>query len=671
MRIAMLAVPCMFAANITYAQKIIPEIHVSDTLLNEVIISGIHNSSPKATSLNLKAYSRALLEQKSPSNLSDALSNLPGVGQMTTGNAISKPVIRGLYGNRILVLLSGLRFDNQQWQDEHGLGLSQIGISSVELIRGPASILYGSDALGGVVNIIEEKPKKQGDLFDITTRLYSNSRGTLTDIGYSHRNRNTWWRLRGGYENHADYADGNNTRVLNSRNTGYYVKAGGGFTKINWQQENSYNFSYNKYGFIIDQLNLFFDKDSRWSRDMPGPHHVVMLNTFSSQNTIRLSASKLKVNVGVQSNKRMEDEGGGSISLNMHLLSLLENIKWEKQLNEKVLFVANHQFTYEHNTNLGKRILVPDADLLEGSVSGFLRFKFYKINIETGAGMSYKSISTYSTGRVNSSGEIQPFTVSRPIANGLAGFSYNPNSHTNIKYNISSGFRMGNLAELSSNGLHEGSYRYEIGNPNLKREQNINNDVSLEIKHNRWQAGIAGYYNRFFNYIYLAPTADSFVGFQIFRYKQQNAAIYGGEFMASYLVAKSIELKENLAITSGVLDLGGNLPFIPAYKNALSLVFTPVTKGAITNIRIEPAIEYYFAQNTPAMFELATPAYTLVNFYSSANADIFHRTFNLSLSCKNLLNNAYASHLSRIRYYGLLNQGINIIFSVTTNLYVQ
>lgn len=669
MKAAVITFLFLLTSYYTFAQA---DSSTRNPVLSEVIISGIQDATPKQTSLNLASYKLAELENKTPLNLSDALSNIPGVGQVTTGNAISKPVIRGLYGNRILVLLSGLRFDNQQWQDEHGLGLSQIGIDRVELIRGPASILYGSDAVGGVINIIEHKPVRYGDRLDINLRGFSNTEGTLTDIGYEHKRKTNWWYLRGGYENHADYSDGNNNRVLNSRNKGYYGKAGLGFTYKNWQQENSYNFSYNQYGFILDHLNQFFDADSRWARSLPGPHHIVILNTFSSQNTFRLHSSTLKVNAGVQSNKRKEDEGGGSISLNMHLLSLLENMKWEKQLTDKLLFVTNQQFTYERNTNLGKRILVPDANMYEGNLSGFLRFTLERLYIEAGAGASYKYIQTFSSGRLNnSSSEIQPFNIGRPTATGLIGFSYNPNRHVNLKYNISSGFRAGNLAELSSNGLHEGTYRYEIGDPDLELEQSFNNDISFEISESKWQLGASVYLNKMLNYIYLAPTNDSFVGFQIYRYKQQGAKIYGGELVASYSPVKTLEFKESFAITRGVLNDGGNLPFVPANKSTTSLIFKKSFTEGIQQVRVEPNVEYYFAQNNPAMFELPTPDYMLVNIYSKATVRINNHDYDIGLACKNLLNKPYTNHLSRIRYYGLLNQGINIIFSINTTLDIR
>src|SRR5690349_18737732 len=132
--------------------------------VQEVVITGTHMQSPEETSFNIVQMNRAKIEESAALNLSDAISKLPGVSQLTTGPGISKPVIRGLFGNRIQVNLNGLRFDNQQWQDEHGVGLSDIGVDRVEIIRGRASVLYGSDAIGGVINIIDEKPAAVNDV---------------------------------------------------------------------------------------------------------------------------------------------------------------------------------------------------------------------------------------------------------------------------------------------------------------------------------------------------------------------------------------------------------------------------------------------------------------------------------------------------------------------------
>lgn len=631
--------------------------------LKEVVVTGISTTSAHNTSQNIESISIRELQQKGAANLSDALAKVPGISQVTTGISIAKPVIRGLYGNRILVLLSGLRFDNQQWQDEHGMGLSYIGIDRTEVIKGPASVLYGTDALGGVINIIEEIPDTSRNGFDLNARFFSNTLGTLTDIGYQKRNGSKWWRMRAGVENHADYSDGNNTRVLNSRNNGYYLKTGIGYTKQRWKSEHTYNFSLNNYGFIMEDLHDFFDPDARWSRSMAGPHHIVLLNILSSNNTRYFEHSTLTIHPGFQSNLRMEDEGGGSISLNMHLLSALNTVRWEKQLNARNLFIATNQLTFENNTNYGGRIIVPDANLFEASVSAFIRHTGSKLTSELGANVSDKHIRTFLTRMLNMPGEnIQPFSKNHISVNGIAGISYNPNDRLNIKSNIATGFRAPNLAELSSNGLHEGIYHFEIGDPNLEIEQNVNIDVTMESE-SKWHfASLSGFANRFFNYIYLAPTTEDYYGFPVYRFRQQDALLYGGEAILNMKLpsVKWLEWKNSASIIYGVLDDGYNLPFIPAPKVVTAIHLQKEKTGKAKDLYLEPELEYVFEQDRPGRYESPTGAYALVNL----NTGMQLGRIDISISCRNLLNKAYADHLSRLKDFGILNPGRSIIVNV-------
>ncbi len=634
--------------------------------MKEVVVTGFQKNDPKYSSLNIEPYSLKEMNEKAPFNLSDALAKLPGISQITSGNAISKPVIRGLYGNRILVLFSGMRFDNQQFQDEHGLGLSQIGIDRVEVIKGPASLLYGSDAMGGVINVIEEKPKEQGKTLDAGTQLFSNTLGTLTDLGLGKRSSNKWWRLRLGMETHGDYSDGNNGRVLDSRNKGYYLKAGIGFERPKWIQENSYNFSYSQFGFIIEDINTAFKADDRWSRSMKGPHHNVMLNLFNSQNTFILSNSVLKLNVGAQSNKREEDEGGGQISLNMHLLSLLQSLRWEKELSHKISFVANQQFTYETNTNYGKRILVPDATFLEGNVSGYLKGMFGKFIVELGAGVSDKNIKTIKTNNLNPPGSaVAPFNKNDITANGMAGIVFNANEWLSVKTNLSTGSRSANLAELSSNGMHEGVYRFEVGDPNLKAEQNLNTDLTLEVNKRDWLFSASVYHDRFLNYIYLVNSGTTYFGYPIYFFKQQDAKIFGSELVLDVHPESwhGISFKEVFSATRGELDKDGNLPFIPAFKSATSVRLEKKLKGKISSVFAEPEYVYVFAQDMPSQFETTTGSYYLLNFSSGITVKGRTGNWRVGLAGTNLTNNAYIDHLSRLKAWGMLNQGINFVIS--------
>ena len=152
--------------------------------------------------------------------------------------------------------------------------------------------------------------------------------------------------------------------------------------------------------------------------------------------------------------------------------------------------------------------------------------------IEAGAGVSLRNIHTKLTPGVNDPGKaIPPFNKTLPSVNGSVGFSWNPHPQWNIKTNISSGFRCGNLAELSSDGLHEGTLRYEIGDANLKIEQNLNSEVSVYYNGPVIQFSASGYINHFLNYIYLAPSGIQYLGFDVFNYKQFDADLYGSEIM--------------------------------------------------------------------------------------------------------------------------------------------
>ena len=634
-------------------------------LLQQATITGFRPDTAGRTSLNLVQLSLKQINEKGAFNLSDALAHIPGISQMSTGNSISKPVVRGLYGNRVLVLLSGLRFDNQQWQDEHGMGLSQIGIDRVEVIKGPASLIYGSDAMGGVINIIEQQPVN-GWRSGGGTQLYSNTLGHLTDAFVSHRYKNNWWRLRVGAESHADYSDGAGSRVLNSRNNGYYIKVGQGSVGVNHTHELTYNGSFNNYGFVMEDLNTVFSPDERYSRSMAGPHHIVLLNILSDQEVWRKQSSTLTLNAGVQSNSRREDEGSGQISLNMHLLSVLQSLRWEKPVNQRLTFVANQQLSYVNNTNYGGRILIPDASTIEANVSGYVRYKVSRWILEAGAGALNKYIHTIATRSLNTPGErIQPFTRNNITANGMAGAVYNVSNAVTLKGSIGTGSRAPNLAELSANGVHEGVYRYEVGDPNLRTEHNLNTDITAMVNTGRWQVSASVYNNTFFNYVYLVSAGTSYFGFPVYNYRQQDATLRGGELSAAYSPQhiKWLQLRGSFSATRGVLQQGGNLPFIPAYKAVCSARFQWDREGRISGIFAEPELAYTFAQQNPAQFETNTGDYGLLNLYSGVVIASRRGPWRFGVTATNIGNVRYADHLSRLKYYGLYNQGRNFIIS--------
>lgn len=641
----------------------------------QVVITGLKEVETTQTVMDVVTMNATDMKREGSFNVADGLARLPGVTQLSTGPAISKPVIRGLYGNRILVLLSGLRFDNQQWQDEHGLGLSDIGVDRVEIIKGPMAVLYGTDAVGGLINVIEEGRASEDKLLvDFNTRFHSNTMGTLTDVGIRGKRNNKWWRARIGGESHADYGDGSNVRALNSRSQGYYFKGTLGIQNRNLVSENTYHFSMNDYGFIMNDILDFMDEDARYTRKLNGPFHRVILNVVSSRNTVQLKKSQLKIDGGFQSNSRQENEGGGKISLNMLLTSGLYHLEWLKPINEHVEFIFSQNTSYENNTNFGARKIIPDAHMLEAGLSAFAKARSGNVVLEAGAGINNRWIKTLLTPLVNTpdkGSDITPFSRFRVSFNGLLGASVNPVYGLNIKANVATGLRAPNLAELSSNGLREGTYRYEIGDMNLKNEQNLNLDLSITHRHVWVNYSVSGYVNMFDNFIYMAPTNETIYGFRIYRYRQQNALYAGTEGELEFTPQGKVTGLGISAKASYIYSIGkdGNyIPFTPAPKVAPAIKYTRNLGKRVRSFFVKAAFEYVFAQNRVAPEEQPTPSYYLLHASIGSEFVFGKGSVILSVVGSNLLGATYYDHLSRLKEFGVNNMGRNITINISVPL---
>ncbi|MEO8149196.1 MAG: TonB-dependent receptor [Bacteroidia bacterium] len=640
------------------------KMHPSQMELKEVKVIGTQSNSPKEIPYTVDVITISQLKENGAFSVSDAVAKLPGVSQLTTGVGISKPVIRGLYGNRVQVNVMGLRFDNQQWQDEHGLGLSDIGIDRIEIIKGPATLMYGSDAMGGVLNVIDEKPAPLNTLKqDVSLKLLSNTLGIGTDYGIKKTTEKCWWRVRAGLESNADYSSSGNTRVLNSRFADYSAKASIGFNRSKWSSINSAYFSFSQFGFVFDSTNRK-TVDERISRTFDGPHHIVSFIVLSSENSFYKNKTKIKLNGGLVVNHRQEQEGGNQISLDMLLTtgSLLVQATTPIGLNGE--WTNGISLMVQTNKNYGARTIIPDALTFEGAAFSFYKHHFNRLVLEAGLRYDNRQIDTYETGTINGPGsEIQPFSKNLNALNGSVGFAYNPFENLNIKGNFSTGYRSGNLAELSSNGLHEGTSRWEVGNPGLKAEQNTCSEIGFtyELKE-QVEFSATGFYNRFLNYIYLAPTGQEYVGFNIYNYVQSNSTLKGSEVAIDYhpATAKWLDIKADYSYLEAKQDDGAYLPFIPANKINAEVRCESTKKDKSSTRFIKGGITYVFPQNNPAEFETATADYLLINAAVGSDFSFGDKKLTATLVCTNLADKKYYDHLSRFKYYGIYNIGRNI-----------
>lgn len=672
-------------STIGYATKIIKVEFPSELNLNiyleprtvvvpEVVVFGHSSSSSKESPNTIQPISSRTMQENGAMNLSDGIAKIPGISQLTTGAGISKPVIRGLYGNRIQTVMLGLRFDNQQWQDEHGMGLNDFGIDRVEVIKGAASLLYGSEAMGGVIHIIEEKPSPVGRTTgDVNSKFFSNTNGYSLDAGIKKSTEKLSWRIRLGTESHADYKDGNATRILNSRYGGYFAKASLGIKRKSWVSQNHYFFSWSNYGFLMDTIQLYDTPDPRNSRSFDRPHHTVFLNVFSSNNYITLPHSTLRINAGFQVNNRQEQEGGNKISLDMMMNTSTLNAIWTKNIGRSELSVGTQDF-FQTNRNFGSRMIIPNANLFESSIYGYWKTLYEYVSLEGGIRYDARFIESLPTLGLNVANggpgnDIHPFSRWLSSLNGALGLSLFDEKHWNVKANLTTGYRSANLAEFSSNGLHEGTVRYEIGNINLNIEQNLCADIFASYQNKHVTISGSGFYNRFLNYIYLAPTNTEYLGFQIFNYVQNDAFLYGTE--ANFILHphkwKGFQFENNYSIVRGEIANGEYLPFIPAGKFGSAISYKSENKEKKRSWFIRGGGNYVLEQNHPGAFETSTGDYFLINAGGGFSFEKGNKEYRISIVGNNLSNQVYYDHLSRFKYFGIYNIGrnININFKIS------
>lgn len=651
---------------------------VSPVETNAIVVTAPYAATPENTPYPVDYISREEMQFSGATTLTDAITEVPGISQLSTGVGITKPVIRGLHGNRILTIIEGFRFDNQQWQDEHGLGLSDMGIRDVEIIKGPASLLYGSDAMAGVLNLVDEKPAPADKtVSDLNMRIDSNTLGLNTDAGIKGGSESFHWKGRLGGDSHADYIDGENERVPNTRFNGFNLKTNAGIVRKNLVSNLNYNFSFYQFG-VVEQ-NEAEKKDGkeeeRFGREMEEAYHQVNYHLITTQNTFFIGASQIKVDAGAHLNNRQEQEGPEEQklgNLNMQLNNYSVNTRYVSPTLGSSQLSAGVQANIQSNTNSGSRVIIPDANTSEVAGYGFLRHELQPLIIEEGIRFNNCHIKTEERGIPDSMGYMPVIEETYQPLTGSVGMIYNLAQGFQFKANFAMGYRAPNLAELASNGLHEGTLNYEIGNPDFQREENREIDLGVHYGSAFFSFDASVFRNDFDHYIFLAPTDESIKGYRVYRFLQADAVLKGGEvsFAWSPPTFRWLELHSTFSGLVGKLsDNDSYLPLMPANKMTHELTFNTNIWHILRQGFVKVGTVTAFDQKNVADAELKTPGYTLVNLEIGGNipgSSIFG-----TLTCTNLLGKVYYDHLSRIKPgsfndpdVGFNNIGRNITLAV-------
>ena len=634
--------------------------------MDEVIVSTAFNKLQSQNVMKVEHESIKSLQQKGTSTLIEGLATIPGVSQVSTGTSIGKPVIRGLSGNRVLVYSQGVRLENQQFGDEHGLGLNDAGIESVEVIKGPASLLYGSDALGGVLYFNPEKFAEANTFkANFSQKLFSNTLGSNSSLGLKTSTDNWKFLVRGSYNTHSDYKIPDGDRVTNTRYNESDFKTGIGYSNSKFSSVFRYNFNKLDLGIPEDGI-----AEQTTTKKTDYPSQSINNNLLSLNNIFFFKNSKLDVDLGYIANDRSELATGNIAVLHMKLKTFNYDAKYHLPKFGKVESIIGIQGMNQTNTNSGEEYLIPDAATNDFGVFGTANYELKSNSFLIGLRFDNRTISTIEHGISGEEGFFKAIDKTFQSYNASLGYKTNLAQDLSLRMNVASGFRAPNLAELTSNGVHEGTNRYEVGNNDLKTEQNVQTDVNLEYKDSHFEFFVNGFYNHINNYIYTSPAGTQINGFDVFDYIQNNAKLYGGEIGLHFHPHPLdwLHFETSFETVTGKKQNGDYLPLIPAnnWNNTLRAEFN--IKNWLEDGFATFNVSSTFNQNNVSGFETKSNGYTLVNLGFGGKVKLGKTAFDINLNANNLFDKSYIAHLSRLKTDGIPNIGRNIVFGLNFNI---
>ncbi len=702
--------------DLAQTQTITIEMEESAVEADEVVVTGIS----KATEIKRNPVAMAFIDTKylnenTATNIIDALAKVPGVNALSTGPNVSKPFIRGLGYNRILALFDGVRQEGQQWGDEHGIEVDQFLIDRIEVVKGPASLVYGSDALAGVVNLLPANPIPEGSIKgNLQTNYQTNNGLRAASFAMAGNLSGFIWGARASYKDATNFQNKYDGRVYN---TGFKENDLNAYIGLNRKWGYSHlNFSvYDNFQEIPDgsrdsltrkftrQISeedtmrpIVSDKELR-SYDISVIHQRVQHNRIFSTSNFIVGNGKLALRLGYQQSVRREyahPQAPEIAGLYLKMQTSTYDLKyyfpekkgWEGALGINGMYQLN-------NIDAATEFVIPDYNLFDFAPFVFVKKNSNKFDFAFGARYdtrSFKNDALYLTTNPvtgfdmkanDTTGAIKQFDKYQHTFSGFsgsAGLTYNINEKLLIKANVARGYRAPNISELSAKGIHPGTGFEQLGDANFKPEFSLQQDVGIFFTNEHISASAELFNNILDNYIFNQKLASLTGGdsiyteagnnYPVFKFKQTKAQLYGGEARIDIHPHPLDWLHfENSISFVNALNLGGNgavindsnkyIPFIPPLHTNSELIAEFRKKiSCFSGIYLKIGLQYYAAQNRAFLFEnteTKTPGYTLID--AGFGTDVVSKKgkilFTIGIFGTNLADAAYQSNMSRLKYF--------------------
>ena len=675
----------LLAFQLTFSQVDDQTVELEEVVLSLPFNQTLGKSVIKVDKINFNDLNPILQQY-----ISKSISKLPGVSILSTGPGVSKPSIRGLSYDRVVVYSQGVRLENQQWGDEHGIGVSTSGVNSIEVIKGPSYVLYGSDAMGGVLYI---EPERYSSDFSVDYMgLYnSNYNGITNNLGLKGSSGKFSYIARANMVDNQSFStpDGEVENTWFKEND---VQAGLKYETEKFSSDLRLTMNFSELGLPHmeeghddhddhdeEGHDDHDDHDEEGHDDHEDHYQELSHTTLTWVNTYDLGNNhQLNVTLGRQLNDRKEfggheeeeghddhDEEGhddhddheghegheeGEAELDMELSTNTLDVSLVMPQSDNLNLTIGTNFLSQENKNFGHEELIPDAEK-----NDFGLYALGQITMENGSALIGVRYDSRSISSDMGSADFSNF-------NGSVGIKRDFENST-LRFNIGSGYRAPNLIELFADGVHHGSFRYERGNLNLVAEKSLQTDISFDINNEDSSVSFDLFYNDISDYIYISPSNDREDGFAVYDYMQQDSELYGGEI--SFAKKTSFDwLSYNTSLEYIFAESadGEALPFI-----------SPLTFNQVFNIDISSNYSFEIdflakaKQGRVSMFEEETDGYSVLNLSGNWMTSFLDNDLNIFWSISNVFDKEYYDHLSRLKTAGIEEMGRNISVGLKYN----
>ncbi len=662
------------ALDVTLRRSLVelPDVQVTASPLASASLN-----SPQPTSV---LGSDNLASAQAPS-LGETLEVLPGLRSWSTGPGIGKPVIRGVSGNRVLVLADGQRTETQQWGDEHSPNVETADAERVEVIRGPASVLYGSDALGGVVNIVpRELPDATGRSAIVGGRVVGAYRSASRSPDGALMIEGAQGRVgfRGSFAGRT--SDDLRTPLGPLFNSENEAISGAGAVGV----RGSWGSLLASYAQRNERIEIHED-----------PAEDATATPFQriTDNRARLSlmlpvgaGSRLETHLGFQRNNRREFEEGSAtddqVAVGLLSKSYTADVHYHHPALGRWVGLVGVQGIFNPFDRFGEELLIPESDALNVGVFAFEQVEYGRFILSAGARFEHRRLEVESgvIGRETRQILLTGQTRTYNSLTGNLGALYRVTDRAALVLNVGRGFRAPSTFDLFSFGVHEGTLQFDIGDPTLGNETSLNADLALRIESGTIAGEIAGFVNAVDGFIYPRPTgvfdddpADPEAsGNQEYRISQGDARFVGFEANLDWHPVSWVELHGGAdCVRAQNRTLDQPLPWIPSFRATYGVRFRRDALGPLVNAYVAAGGESNARQTRVDPNELSPgvespPGYTLVNLGAGFAIPIPRRRLSLDLTVSNLFDKEYTRFLNRYREYAL-DQGRNFIVRVSTD----